>query len=239
MSIDRHGRILQCGQLLPAVCCRVISGIVRVQTEDGFGIWHETQVRKRRWRYGVGLPGRFTATFVAMRSRVAARSPMDGASWSEAEANACERETLILSPRAVGCADCHTNDSRCPPFDPVRQARARKDSARPAPARSSPPSVALCPPVAACSAMSGGSWRGDGGGRVRKRNAHPVPSAGAALPAPCLHALDVGRYVIYERARLWSRGSPLAIRWNDSGAIAEKRRQPPSRCVRALRPVRR
>jgi hypothetical protein len=50
------------------------------------------------------------------------------------------------------------NGSRFPPRDPVREAGARADRARPTPSCASPPSAALHPRVAARSAMSGASW---------------------------------------------------------------------------------
>jgi hypothetical protein len=95
------------------------------------------------------------------------------------------------------------NWSSFPPFDPVREAVARTDSARLAPARSSPPSVALCPCVPARSSMSGASRPA----REAKESCQSIkrpPTSVSMWPPPGVPSHG-GRYVIDERARPWSR----------------------------------
>ena len=54
-------------------------------------VLHETQVRKRRWRCTVELPGGSSLPSVATRPRIAARSPTSGASWWPTQARGCGR----------------------------------------------------------------------------------------------------------------------------------------------------
>jgi hypothetical protein len=87
---------------------------------------------------------------------------------------------------------------------------------------------------------------GDGGGRVRTRDAHPVPPGSAVRAVSCpsagaRDALNVGR-VIDPRARPWSRRSPRAYRFarrcwrlnlHTGVPIATFRCAAPTRCARS------
>jgi hypothetical protein len=92
------------------------------------------------WSFGVLIFAALTPACslplsVALRPRVAVRSPMCGASWRPTRAGECGREAIIQSRRSCGVSNCHN----------------RTDS-------SSPTSVAPHPRIAARSAMSGVSW---------------------------------------------------------------------------------
>jgi hypothetical protein len=86
---------------------------------------------------------------VATRPRVAARSAMSGASWRETRADRCGREMLSRCREQCGPPTPARNDSRFPPYDPVREAGGRTDSAYYTPTCSSPSSMATCPRVMA------------------------------------------------------------------------------------------
>ncbi len=104
------------------------------------------------------------ATLHCDAPRVAARSPVSGASCRRGPHPGATRPPSPLGQ--CGSAACHMNESRFPPFDPVNDARERM-------ARSS---HRRAQPVVAPASMRGASLPGHGAGRVRMRNAHPVPS---------------------------------------------------------------
>ena len=112
------------------------------------------------------------------------------------------------------------NTSRCPPFDPVREAGARTDNALFTPACSSPPSIAMRPRVAARSPMSGASWWATGAARCTSSQLGAWPPT-----SPRSAPFDPVRELALERIALASH--------------RRAHRHLPSRCARALRRVRR
>jgi hypothetical protein len=126
-----------------------------------------------------------------MRTRVAARSSMSGR---------VQTRNAHPAPRAGAADDCHTNDSRYPPFAAGVRELALEQMTTLRVTASSPPSIVLRPCVAA----------------RRRWVAHGVGRRGwATCGRETVVAIPTSGGVVDERARPWSRRSPWAFQaWN-------------------------